>query len=67
MNIDLSKLIPQPNLQNLSYASELLAQVSAQPLKENSTAVHAVSVPMVCQMCPLRENRPGCSQCNRFL
>nr|DAZ32316.1 MAG TPA: hypothetical protein [Caudoviricetes sp.] len=67
MNIDLSKLIPQPNLQNLSYASEFLSQVSAQPLKENSTVVHAVSVPTACQMCPLHGNRPSCSQCNRFL
>nr|DAI04394.1 MAG TPA: hypothetical protein [Caudoviricetes sp.] len=67
MNIDLSKLIPQPNLQNLSCASELLAQVSTQPLKENSTVLHAVSVPTVCQMCPLRGNRPNCNQCNRFL
>lgn len=60
MNIDLSKLIPQPNLQNLFDAS-------VQPLKENSTVVHAVSVPTVCQMCPLRGSRPNCSQCNRFL
>ena len=67
MNIDLSKFIPQPNLQNLSCASEFLSQVSVQPLEENSTVVHAVSVPTVCQMCHLRENRPNCNQCNRFL
>lgn len=67
MYIDLIKLIPQSDLQNLSSASELLALVSGQPLKENSTVVHAVSVPTVCQMCPLRGNKPSCNQCNRFL
>lgn len=67
MYINLTKLIPQPNLQNLFYASELLAQVSAQSLKENSTVVHVVSVPTACQMCPLHGNRPSCNQCNRFL
>ena len=46
---------------------DILEQVSAQPAKENSAVVHAVSVPTVCQMCPLRGNRPNCSQCNRFL
>lgn len=60
-NIDLIKLIPQPDLRNLFDDSELLSQVSVQPLKENSTVVHAVSVPTVCQMCPLRGNRPNCS------
>lgn len=64
---DLTKVIPQINTQNLSDVSELLAQVSAQLLKENSVVVHAVSIPTVCQMCPLRGNRPSCNQCNRFL
>ena len=67
MNIDLLKIIPQLNLQNLSDVSELLVQVSGQPLKENSTVVHVVSVPTVCRMCPLLGNRPNCNQCNRFL
>ena len=67
MYIDLTKLIPQPDLRNLSDVSELLAQVSGQSLKGNSTVVHAVSVPSVCQMCPLRGNRLNCSQCNRFI
>lgn len=67
MTIDLFKLIPQPNLQTPFDASELLAQVSAQPLKENLSVVHAISVPTACQMFPLRENKPRCSQCNRFL
>ncbi len=67
MYINLTKLIPQPDLRNLSDVSELLAQVSVQSLKENSTVVHAVSVPTACQMCPLHGNRPSCNQCNRFL
>lgn len=60
-NIDLTKLIPQPDLRNLSDVSELLEQVLEQPLKENLTVVHVVSVPTVCQMCPFRGNRPNCS------
>ena len=40
-NIDLIKLIPQPDLRNLFDDSELLSQVSVQPLKENSTVVEA--------------------------
>lgn len=46
---------------------EILKQVSAQPAKENSTVVHAASVPSVCRLCPLRGNRPCCNQCNRSL
>ena len=46
-NIDLTKLIPQPDLRNLSDVSGLLEQVFGQPLKENLTVVHAVSVPTV--------------------
>lgn len=67
MYIDLTNLIPQPDLQNLSSVSELLAQVSEQPLRENSTVVYTVSVLTVCQMCPLRGNRPNCNQCNRYM
>lgn len=44
MNIDLSKIILQLNLQNQFYTLELLSQVSAQSL-ENSTAIHAISSP----------------------
>ena len=57
----------QYHLQNLSVSWEHLEQFLVQHKEENSTVVHAVSVLTVCQMCPLRGNRPNCSQCNRFL
>lgn len=59
-NIDLTKLISQPDLRNLSSASELLAQVSGQPLKENSIAKHVGRVPMACQNCPYLQNELNC-------
>lgn len=46
---------------------DILEQVSAQPAKENSAVVHAVSVPSVCRLCPLRGNKPHCNQCTRSL
>lgn len=46
---------------------EILEQVSAQPAKENSAVVHAVSVPSVCRLCPLRGNKPHCNQCTSSL
>lgn len=42
---------------------EILEQVLAQPAKENSAVVHAVSVPSVCRSCPLRENMSYYNQC----
>lgn len=53
--------------QNRFSASECQGFVLGQPLIENSAVVHAVSVSSYCRLCPIRGNRPNCTQCNRFL
>lgn len=59
--------INQLDLQNQFDVSELLTRVSELPLEENSTVVHAVSIPTICHLCPLHGNKPNCNHCNRFL
>lgn len=63
---NLTKVIPQTDLRNLSSVSEFLAQVSVQALKRNSIAKHVGQVPMACQNCPYLQSELNCNQCNRW-
>lgn len=52
--------------QNLFSVSELLAQVSALQLKENSIVRYVGSTPLACLNCPYLQTLPNCNQCNRW-
>ena len=58
--------INPPDQQSRSDALAFLAQVSVQPLIENSIVKHVGSVPMACQNCPLLQTSLNCNQCNRW-